>query len=288
MPFDKIVGIDWSGAMDECRYRQVQVAEYHPGKGTVHLVGPLRNPAAAWSRNDVLAYVQHEIRESKVLIGLDFAFAYPYCDRQAYFPVEPGPPQDFQQLWDTVEQHCNGTNDLYGGPFFRGQDSSFREYFLYQTFTGNNYRERFRVTDQQARTDWNLNPSSPFKCVGPGQVGTGSVAGMRFLHNVRQATNASIWPFDVNGPPDRSTVVEIYPRLFLRLAQNAGVEPTANNTNQLCGHFGANLQNPPMNPTDDQRDALVSAAGMGWLVRQEPNWQVPACAATYEGWIFGV
>ena len=80
MPFDKIVGIDWSGAEDDLRGEPIQVAEYYPQTGTVRSVGPLRNPDAPWRRCDVLAYVQREVRDSTVLIGLDFAFSFPYCD----------------------------------------------------------------------------------------------------------------------------------------------------------------------------------------------------------------
>ena len=290
MPFDKIVGIDWSGAKRPRQSRKIQVAEYNPADRSVRLVGPPRDPAGVWIREDVFEYVQQEVGLGTVLIGLDFAFAYPYCDEGTYFPGENESPRDFHQLWDTVEQYCNGVNNFYGGPFFIGQDSPFRNYFLYQTFTGDRYRARFRATDIRARdtAGLNLRPSSPFKCVGGDQVGTGSVAGMRFLREVRRTIAVTIWPFDVNGTPERSTVVEIYPRLFLRHAKNAGIQPTAGNINALCAHFGANLQDAPEHLTDDQRDALVSAAGMGWLVRQAPNWQVPACAATHEGWIFGV
>ena len=287
MQFDKIVGIDWSGAKDERRNGKVQVAAYDPGKGTVRLVGPLRNSTAPWRRDDVLEYVQREVGTSKVLLGLDFAFAYPYCDKGAYFPRHAQSPANLQNLWNTVEEVCSLDGDFYGGRFYFPGRSTFSKFHHYRNPRHPCCELRDRETDQQARNA-GLAPSSVFNCVGQKQVGPGSIAGMRFLHQVRQTTNASIWPFDVNGPPDRSTVVEIYPTLFLNHAAAAGVQPTANKINQLCGHFGANLQNPPLNLTDDQRDALVSAAGMGWLVHQGPNWQVPDCAAKYEGWIFGV
>ncbi len=294
MPFDKIVGVDWSGAIDPRPDGKVQVAEYDPANRTVRLVGPRRDPAGAWSRGDVFEYVQQQVALGTVLIGIDFAFAYPYCDRQAYFPVEPGsqqdfqPPQDFQQLWETVEQRCNGVNDLYGGPFYRGDGSPFTRYHRYPGCEGDRFENRHRLTDQEAGRLPGLNPTSVFHCIGPNQVGPGSISGMRLLHRIRDPNIACIWPFDVNGTPDRSTVVEIYPSLFLRHAENAGIQRAAGHINKQCEHFGANLQNPPRNPTNDQRDALVSAAGMGWFARQAPNWQVPACAATHEGWIFGV
>lgn len=179
--------------------------------------------------------------------------------------------------------------NFYGGRFYRNNASPFKRYHRYPGYLGSRYQVRHRITEQQGNVLLGLNPTSIFNCIGAAAVGPGSVAGMRFLHAVHNQTAARIWPFDVNGPPKGSTVVEIYPRVFLKMTENANIQPTANNINALCDHFGANLQNPPGNPTDDQRDALVSAAGMGWLVQQGPNWQVPDdCAATYEGWIFGV
>ena len=285
MPFYKIVGIDWSGAKRPRQSIRIQVAEYTPADGTVQLARPPRDPAGAWSRKDVLEYVQQEVKSGTVLIGLDFDFAYPYCDEGAYFPCELESPPDFQQLWETVEQLCDGVNNLYGGPFYRDDDSPFRKYHRYPDYEGDRYQIRYRITDQAAQ-QMRLTPSSVFNCIGPATVGVGSMAGMRLLQRIRQLPNVCIWPFDVNGPPDGSTVVEIYPRLFVSRAERAGIPPDPAHTYKECAHFGAKLQNPPAELTGDQRDALVSAAGMGWLARQELNWQVPACAATHEGWIF--
>ena len=287
MPFDRFIGIDWSGALDP--RRKIQVAEYVPANDhTVRLVDRPRGPAAAWRRQDVFEYLQQQVRLGTALIGLDFAFAYPYCYRQAYFPGEPESPPDPLQLWETVEQYCGGVGNLYGGPFYRDLASPFRRYHRYPGYEGDLFENRFRITEQEAQRRLDLNPTSIFDCIGPAQVGPGSVAGMRLLLRIHNETEACIWPFDVNAIPNRPTVVEIYPRLFLRHAQNADIAPTAGSINQLCAHFGANLQDPPGNPTGDKRDALVSAAGMGWFAHQALNRQVPPCPATFEGWIFGV
>ena len=288
MPFGKIVGIDWSGAFDPRRGGKIQVAEYDPADRTVRLVGSRPDRADAWSREDVLEYVQYEIGTITALIGLDFAFAYPYCDYGQYFPGHDESPADLQGLWDTVEQVCALDGDFYGGQFYLPGRSTFSNFHHYRNPRHPNCQLRYRVTDEQAMHQEGLHPSSVFNCVGQKQVGPGSIAGMRFLREVCRTTDAIIWPIDVNGRPDRSTVVEIYPRLFLRQAEIAGIQPNAGNINELCAHFGADLQDAPTHLTDDQRDALVSAAGMGWLVRQARDWRIPDCAATHEGWIFGI
>ena len=145
---------------------------------------------------------------------------------------------------------------------------SYRHYHRYPRFPPTNrYAERLRMTEQQAAQD-GLRPTSVFRCVGASQVGTGSVAGMRVLHEIsarvqgrRIRQPVSIWPFDISGVPVQSTIVEIYPRLFLNHAGDGN-------------YFGAKPQNVPAN--DDQRDALVSAAGMAWFIQRGlVAWQVP-------------
>ena len=293
MPFAKIIAIDWSGARTPRYNSKIQVAEYDPANQKVQLAARPGHPPREWSRDDVLAYVQREVGASQVLIGFDFAFAYPFCNRQAYFPVDQEVPEDceqpegFRHLWETVEERCDGVPNLYGTPFI-ADGSPFRRYHRVPGYLGCCFENRHRITEHTAQgLGLGLNPTSIFHCIGPAAVGIGSMAGMRLLHQLHGVV--CIWPFDVNGPPEGSTVVEIYPRLFLNQAQRAaGIGDDPGNIDALCAHFGANLQNPPVNPTGDQRDALVSAAGMGRLVQQGPNWRVPDCAATHEGWIFGV
>ena len=247
-------------------------------------------------------YVQQTVDavdEGPVLIGFDFAFANPYCDLGEYFPGTVAPPQDYQALWGMVEQQCNGYGNFYGAPFYRDLNSPSRHFYRYQAnqqiFPGDDYVPRLRITECAAIEPAGQQPNSVFNCVGPSNVGTGSVAGMRVLREFGRRVRAiemapfCIWPFNANSVPDRSTVVEIYPRLFLNHAERDGIQRTADNIRALCRHFGAELENPPAEPTNDQRDALVSAAGMGWFTQQgRVAWQVPACAAEHEGWIFGV
>ena len=298
--FGKFVAIDWSGAVEPIRGRDpIQVAEYVPATGKVGLVPPHGN---RWTRASVVEYVQqtvNDVCEGPVLFGFDFAFAYPYCDKTpgTYFPGvnAAAPPETPQELWATVEHWNNGIGNFYGARFFRNPDSPYRRYHRYPRFPPtDHYAERLRMTEQEA-AQHGPRPCSVFRCIGPNQVGTGSVAGMRVLHEFRRRVKAkemaqiSIWPFNANSVPDCSTVVEIYPRVFLRHAEVASIDRAANNLPALCAHFGARLQNPLEVPTNDQRDALVSAAGMGWFTQQrQVAWQVPACAAEYEGWIFGV
>ena len=298
--FQKFVAIDWSGAERPINTPSIQVAEYVPANGNVGLVPPPNEEG--WSRADVADYVQqtvNDVNAGPVLIGFDFAFGYPYCGQGTYFPGVNAvtQPQTPRALWATVEQWCNkikGDNNFYGAPFFRKENAPYREFFHFKGFTGNQFMRRSRVTDDAAAGPACQRPNSVFNCIGGADVGTGSVAGMRVLHELLARVQdgrmgpASIWPFDINGAPAQSTIVEIYPTLFLHRAEIAGNNREANNLPALCRHFGAALQNLPPEPNKHQRDALVSAAGMAWFIQQGLiEWQVPACAAQYEGWIFG-
>ena len=293
MAFEKYIAIDWSGAREPRITAKIQVAEYDPANRVVSIV---RSPASStngrWSRAELYEHIRRWAENERVLIGFDFAFAYPWCDQGGYFPGVPASPVDARHLWKTVERVCGPDDNFYGGLFYRGCGSPYREFHLCHDFRGANYQERYRATDQQAGRVAGHNPCSVFKCVGPNQVGPGSVAGMRFLHMIHLEQIADIWPFDTTNVPNRPTVVEIYPRLFLNHAvAHRGNRPIPGTVEELLERYGATLQGTPESWTDDERDALVSAVGMGWFANQLATWQAPAyapaCASVYEGWIFG-
>ena len=50
--------------------------------------------------------------------------------------------------------------------------------------------------------------------MGPGAVGTGSLAGMRVLKILKK--NYNIWPFDNLKNNKKSVIVEIFPTLYFR------------------------------------------------------------------------
>ena len=248
-----------------------------------------------WSREAVLRYVQREIAKRKVLIGLDFAFGYPYCNENAYFPGRDASPANVQNLWETVDEFCsaNGGGDFYGGKFYTDECAPFRCYYKYKGFEGDRYAPRLRVTDRRAIKPAGRRPSSVFTCDYAANVGTGSLAGMRFLHRLQQDPNVAIWPFKTTDPPECSTVVEIYPRLFLNHAGKLRRNRQFPNTVRgLLRCFGATLADACEKWSDHERDALVSAAGMGWFAGQQETWKAPTCvctcAAMHEGWMFGL
>lgn len=296
MEFKKYIAIDWSGANNRRPTDAIQIAEYVPQTQHVSIVRSCTQSPTGWniwSREAVLHYVQREIKKGKVLIGFDFAFGYPYCDKDAYFPELDASPGNAPNLWETVDTFCRADADFYGGKFYRSGGSCFKRYYKYNGFEGDRYAPRLRITDRRARRSPRVDPFSVFSCYGQKNVGTGSLAGMRFLHRLQQDLNVDIWPFDMTDPPNRSTVVEIYPRFFLSHAEERHVnQPTPGTVRELLGIYGAILTDVCEKWSDHERDALVSAAGMGWFASQQETWKAPRCActcvATHEGWMFGV
>ena len=292
MPFERYLAIDWSGDR-RVLTNKIQVAEYNPAAGTVRLVpSPAAGAGGRWSRVEVFTQVQRWVEESKVLIGFDFAFAYPFCDRGQYFPGHPESPANLRDLWQTVEDVCWLHRNFYGGQFYLPGLSTFSKFHHYRNPRHPCCVLRYRTTDEQARNS-GLHPSSVFNCVGQKQVGPGSIAGMRFLRKVRQETNVTVWPFDTTDEPSGSAIVEIYPRLFLDQAEElTGNQPTRSTVPDLLRCYVPTLQGAPVAQTEDERDALVSAAGMGWVAGQPTTWLAPthasACEVEHEGWIFAV
>ena len=113
---------------------------------------------------------------------------------------------------------------------------------------------------------------------------------MRLLH--RLDGKVAIWPMDPL-PANGSAVVEIYTRIYLRRAGMSGrkLRSRADLNLALRG-----LGSPPARlrfaPNDHQTDALVTAAGMRALAREQPRAFAPSGLspelARTEGWTFGI
>lgn len=285
--FDAFVGIDWSGAKGP-RLPGLQVAECGPGRSA-----PILEPSpdhARWSRSGISEWILSRAQGNEtVLIGIDFGFAYPYCDVGAYFSGSEDSPKDVFSLWERVESICGRERDFYGGPFYLREDALYADYLCFQTYTGRRFdNSRLRRTEARC-AETSARPSCMFKCVGDGSVGVGSVAGTRLLCHLREKGRGkiSIWPFE---SPDRCNlvVVEIFPQLFFRMAnQQPGVEKLG----AALEHFESDpLSRGTKVSTQDEADAVVSAAALRCLANRQDVWNpsgMDECARTYEGWIFG-
>jgi hypothetical protein len=146
-----------------------------------------------------------------------------------------------------------------------------------------------RATDLACREAGLGAPESPYKLIGAKQVGLGALAGMRLLNRLKSA--ASVWPFDAVA--DRSVLVEIYPRQFLRRAGAGNRKLRSwNELRKVLAAFASLAPKArPLPPSDHDTDALVAAAGLRALAHEAALWDAPrhdAVAMRREGWIFGV
>jgi hypothetical protein len=293
MTFRQYIAIDWSGAKGP-RLPGLQAAACKAGRAPPAIVP---SPGNNWTRTKLLDWLVHQCQTAgPVLIGFDFAFAYPYCDARprAYFPGHAASPASAAALWAAVDGICQGADDFYGGPFYRQRHAPFADYLCHRRPTGERYdSSRYRVTETVCRQVYGVRPTCVFKCVGAESVGCGSVAGMRVLHHLvrRHRDRVSIWPFHRVGL--QSVILEIFPRLYYVQADEdprRWRDPSVVNR-VLTRYDSDSLPRHVRATTEDQADALVSAAAIRCLARQDRFWNPSAmtpCARRREGWIFGV
>jgi hypothetical protein len=202
-----VIAIDWSGARGPGRHRGIWV--------TAICDGAITETRGGWRRDEVVRFLLDQ--PSPLIAGFDFSFGVP-----AWFARENG-CVTIDDVWKLAAR--DGESWLQPtAPFWRTRCDVPSE-------------KRFRDCERRFP-----GAKSVFQLVGNGQVGAGSVRGMPFLRDLRDAGFA-IWPFD--APSDR-TVVEIYPSALRRLAPD------------LDEGRWSSL---------DERDAVVSARVM-WRYRE--------------------
>ncbi|MDQ3811284.1 MAG: DUF429 domain-containing protein [Chloroflexota bacterium] len=177
----RTIAVDWSGALAGSA-RHIWLAEADQAGRLVRLSGGRAREQVA---HDLLATMAEQ---SRVVIGLDFAFSFPSWYLRA-LGVDGGGP-----LWAQVAKHGERWLRECQPPFW-GRPGKRRPLL----------EEHFRATERRLHQ---FGVKSAFQIGGAGAVGTGSIRGMPLLQRLR-AGGASIWPFD---PPGWPLVVEIYPR----------------------------------------------------------------------------
>ena len=279
--FATYVAIDWSGAKGK-KHKGIAIAEAR-GEAAPRLI----RPGHIWSREQVLGWLLKRAAKEPTLFGFDFSFAPPLIERGEYLPGEPDIPKTARELWAYVDSKCDD-EDLGAASFL---EIAHRRHFYFGIADGVKAEfVRFRQCDARLNTQGGRKTASAYDAIGAAQVAKASFAGMRFLH--RLDGKVAIWPMDPL-PENRSAVVEIYTRIYLRRAGLSGVKlrsiAALNLALESLGSRPARLR---FEPNDHQTDALVTAAGMRQLATTEPRAFDPvgltAEIARTEGWTFGV
>ena len=284
MDFNNFIAVDWSG--DKSKFQKgISVAQCPMGRYAPKIIKP---EDRYWSRSSLIKWLLKEVTEKKTLIGFDFSFSYPFYDCFSYFPGIKDSPISPYKLWKKIDNINNKLANFYGGGIW--SEDPYSNYYNSPNLKGTLYKSRRRFTEIEAKNKIH-SPSPTFNCVGPGAVGTGSLAGMRVLNFLKNEIN--IWPFNNNILQKKSVVVEIFPTYYFRYA---GIKPeknigyTMSKINQALSHYDCNSLPKDIiigGPDQDDADAIVSAAAMRYFSNNRNCWNVPKVSQK-EGWIFGV
>ncbi len=279
--FSSYVAIDWSGAKG-CRHKGIAIAESREGRAT-----RLVRPDHVWSRQEVLDWLLVRAAQEPILFGFDFSFAPPFAERGAYLPGEPDVPGTAREFWAYVDA-LSDDEDLGAASFL---EQAHRRHFYFGIADGVKAAfVRFRQCDARLNAQGGRKSASAYDAIGAAQVAKASFSGMRLLH--RLDGKVAIWPMD--PLPDRgSAVVEIYTRIYLRMAGMSGRKLRSRaELNLALRGLGSPSMRLRFEPDDHQTDALVTAAGMRAFAQNEPRAFAPDGLthdlARTEGWTFGI
>ena len=211
MYFDKFIGIDWSGDKNNFQ-KGISVSECTRGNKVPQIVKPL--DAKYWTRSTLIEWLYKEIKLQRNLIGFDFAFSFPFYDKCCYFPGIKDSPINSKKLWKLIEDTNTNSKNFYGGEIWTNK--TYGKFFNSPKLKGSHFASRRRCTERFAKKKI-LSPSPTFNCVGPGAVGTGTLAGMRVLNLLNNKTK--IWPFDELNFSTKTVIVEIFPSYYFRLSK---------------------------------------------------------------------
>ncbi len=284
--FTRFAAIDWSGARGH-RHKGIAVAICETGKAAPVLVAP--PSAGAWSREDVFDWLLSQ--DTPTLTGLDLSPAFPFVDRDGYFPGAPDSPADARALWALVDKASAADPHLSVSSVLT--DPEIRRHFRQHRDCGDLFpggAGRMRVCEHGQRA-MGFSPTSCFNLVGAAQVGKSSLTGMRVLHKL--AGRVPVWPFDP-VPSTGPVIVEIYTTIAARAAgirKGLSKIRDAEALDAALAAIGSAPHAPLARYDDHATDAILTAAWLRTNAHRPELWTPPAMTphiARTEGWTFGV
>jgi hypothetical protein len=285
--FDTFLAIDWSGARSP--YRGIAVAKCMRGKSAPQLVSSTVN--ARWTRTEIANWLCDELKRGRrMLIGMDFAFGFPFEAKVGYFHGGNDRQETVFDLWKFIDD-SSGDEPDFGCDAFTC-DPRFEALFWKSGRLPEGWVARKRRTELACAETTNTRPETVYKLIGSKQVGKASLTGIRVLHYVRRIRKAevSFWPFENSRG---STITEIYPTLFRKAATGSLAKlRSVRDLSKALAAFGSEAM-PRITPklSDHETDALISAAGLRCLAGKRATWWHSELASEQvqrEGWIFGV
>ena len=286
MEFDSFIAIDWSGAARA--YKGIAVAVCRGEHAAPSLV---RARGAYWRREEIAEWLKERVRANeRLLIGFDFAFGFPY-EGTGYLGGRAEGVDDIFALWALIE--ARSANDADFGCSRFVDDPQFAQLFWKEGPKPKGWIERKRRAEYACAAATKTRPDTLYKLLHSKQVGKASITGMRVLNHLHTATGRSvaIWPFET---PRTSTIVEIYPTMFRKLATGsiAKLRSVAGLNSALSAFDSSPFSVAEgIEVSDHETDALISAAGLRCIARSPAVWtraELTLPQIRREGWIFGV
>ena len=278
--FTRFACADWSGAKGS-RHPGIALAVCAAGDEAPHLVTP---PDKVWSRQAIADWLLAQ--DDDLLIGFDFSFAPPFMERGSYLPGDDV-PTSAREFWAYVDHVCNDP-DLGAASFLEQQH---RRHFYFGAADGTKSDYLFWRQCELLNTNSSGKASTVYDAIGASQVAKASFAGMRLLHQLRDAV--AIWPF---APlPERGKVaLEIYTTIAARaagVAKGRSKIRDASGLDLALETLGSKPHLPLNRYTDHATDALITAAWLRNVAGNPQLWAPDALnfeIAATEGWTFGV
>ncbi|MGZ8337069.1 MAG: hypothetical protein ACXWU1_10455 [Allosphingosinicella sp.] len=279
--FTRFAAIDWSVAKGK-RHKGIAIGLCAAGDGAPALV----RPGHAWSRTEVLEWLLEAAAEAPTLFGFDFSFVPPIAERGDYLPGD-ATPREARGFWAYVDATCED-EDLGAASFL---EQAHRRHFYFGAADGTKrHFLHHRVCEHAFNATGGGKASTLYDAIGAAQVAKASFAGMRLLHRLHG--RVPIWPFDQRPGPDGSLVVEIYTRVFIRLAGLSGRKVrTLVQMNDALAALDSQPARLGRDPNDHESDVLIAAAGLRAIAGKARSWEpaaLTAALARTEGWTFGV
>ena len=292
--FDEFIAIDWSGAKTPINNPHISLAHCKADNFDMPTL-----PRVAWSRQGIFDELLVRAKQNKrILVGIDCNFSF--CD--AMVDKICGSSSKTNDLWAFIDDICHHSPNFFAGNFWE-HDHYKNLFWTAGTQPTWFDKKKLQRRVEQICADKKLGePESPFKLIGSKQVGKGGMAGMRVFHQLKimLGERVAFFPFDDEATLNKAELVltEIYPRLFWMMA-GLGRDKITNEDllKQGLSYFNVKPQMKNlMGLSNDQTDALISAAGLRFLCGNKAF--IPQNYTDFddlifkkirkEGWIFGV
>jgi hypothetical protein len=278
--FTRFACADWSGAKGS-RHPGIALAVCAAGDEAPHLVTP---PDKVWSRQAIADWLLAQ--DDDLLIGFDFSFAPPFMERGSYLPGDDV-PTSAREFWAYVDHVCNDP-DLGAASFL---EQHHRRHFYFGAADGTKSDYLFWRQCELLNKNSSGKASTVYDAIGASQVAKASFAGMRLLHQLRDAV--AIWPF-APLPESGKVALEIYTTIAARaagVAKGRSKIRDASGLDLALETLGSKPHLPLNRYTDHATDALITAAWLRNVAGNPQLWAPDALnfeIAATEGWTFGV